>query len=146
MNTLIQHQALSYQTAMSLAALVADYAEQENLHICISILCPKGAVLVSLNMNKAPLHSAKIALDKAYTSASFGLASHSWKQKLTSQTETLNALSLQPKFTSLGGGFPLIYQGEVIAAIGVSGASEKEDMQCAEIAINALSSLLEARL
>jgi uncharacterized protein GlcG (DUF336 family) len=146
MTAIIHHQELSYQTAMSLAVLVADYAEQEHLAICISILCPKGKVLTSLNMNKAPLHSAKIALDKAYTSASFGLASHSWKQKLVTQKDTLNALSLQPNFTTLGGGFPLIYQGEVIAAIGVSGASEKEDMQCAQIAINGLSSLLEARL
>lgn len=142
MNSIIQSSELSYQAAMTLAAQVADYAQAENLHICICILCPKGSVLVNLNMNKAPLHSAKIAQDKAYTSASFGLPSHHWKQKLANKPDTLNALSLQPNFTPLGGGFPLIYQHQLIAAIGVSGASEAEDMQCAQVAIAALNNVL----
>jgi len=97
--------------------------------------------ILSLNMNQAPLHSAKIALDKAYTSASFGLASHHWKEKLAHKPNTLNALSFQPHFTTLGGGFPLRHKNQMIGAIGISGATEEEDRQCAQVAITALHSL-----
>lgn len=142
MDPISQTSELSYQAAMNLAAHVADYAQEQKLHICISIVCPKGSILVSLNMNKAPLHSAKIAFDKAYTSASFGLASHCWKQKLADKQDTLNALSLQPNFTPLGGGLALMHKEQVIGAIGVSGATEAQDMQCAQVAITTLDSLL----
>lgn len=141
MTSIIQNNELSYQAAMTLAAQVAAYAETEKLHLCISIVCPKGSILVTLNMNKAPLHSARIAFEKAYTSASFGLPSHLWKQKLANAPDTLNALALQPHFTPLGGGFPLIQQDKLVAGIGVSGASEAEDMQCAQVAISTLNSL-----
>lgn len=142
MSHLIQNTELSYQAAMILAAQVIEHANAENLNICISILCPKGLAILSLNMNQAPLHSAKIAFDKAYTSASFGLASHHWKEKLANKPSTLQALSLQPNFTALGGGFPLLHQNQMIGAIGISGATEEEDRQCTQVAITALHSLL----
>ena len=38
---------------------------------------------------------------------------HHWKEKLANKPSTLQALSLQPNFTALGGGFPLLHQNQI---------------------------------
>ena len=53
-------------------------------------------------------------------------------------------LPLQPNMALFGGGEPFIWNGEVIGAIGVSGASEANDTLCAKAAVNSVLKLLAA--
>jgi glc operon protein GlcG len=39
------------------------------------------------------------------------------------------------RYTGWGGGVPLIYQGKVIGAVGVSGVPEEEDMALARLGV-----------
>jgi glc operon protein GlcG len=47
-------------------------------------------------------------------------------------------LSLTPTAVLLEGGIPIVYQGQVIGAVGVSGASSAQDAQVAEAGARAL--------
>jgi glc operon protein GlcG len=42
------------------------------------------------------------------------------------------------RYTAWGGGVPLIYQGQVVGGVGVSGLPEAEDMVLARMAANLL--------
>ena len=50
----------------------------------------------------------------------------------------LAALDTHPDLLMLGGGLPIILNGECVGAVGVSGASQAEDIACAEAALGTL--------
>ncbi len=77
-------------------------------------------------MNGAPLHSIQIAEDKAFTAISFGLATHVWQERLKENGHLRQTLSQQPRML-----MPLHVNDELVGAIGVSGASEQQDIDCA---------------
>ena len=87
----------------------------------------------------APLHSVEIAIDKAYTAASFGLDTAAWAQVLRGHSDAVRAgLVLRPRFVAFGGGVPIVVEGQRIGALGVSGGSEEQDGAIARAALAAL--------
>jgi uncharacterized protein GlcG (DUF336 family) len=51
---------------------------------------------------------------------------------------------MRPRFVMFGGGLPIWLEGELIGGIGVSGASEQQDAQCAQADLQATA--LEKKL
>jgi uncharacterized protein GlcG (DUF336 family) len=47
----------------------------------------------------------------------------------------LAALDTHPELLMLGGGLPIRLEGECVGAVGVSGASQTEDIACARAAL-----------
>ena len=80
--------------------------------------------------------ASNIAVGKARTAAQFKKATRFFEDVIAKGRVAMTAL---PDFTPLGGGLPLIVDGQVIGAVGVSGAaSAKEDEELAAIAAGAL--------
>ncbi|MDZ7809439.1 MAG: heme-binding protein [Arhodomonas sp.] len=78
-----------------------------------------------------------MAEDKAYTAAGFGLSTAQWDQ-VVGDNEALRAgLAQRPRLVMLGGGLPVMADGECIGGIGVSGGSEEEDELCARAGLTA---------
>ncbi len=100
----------------------------------------RGGLLVAfLRMPGAPLHSMDIAIDKAYTAAGFGMPTGMWHEALKAHSEAVQqGVPLRPRFTAFGGGLPIIVDGQLIGGIGVSGALEDEDTECAQAGLKAL--------
>ena len=100
----------------------------------------RGGVMVSfLRMPGAPLHSVEIAIDKAYTAASFGLPTGQWHEALESHSVAVQrGIPLRPRFVAFGGGLPLVVGSERIGGIGVSGGSEEQDEICARAGLAAI--------
>jgi len=44
------------------------------------------------------------------------------------------------RYTAWGGGLPIVYRGEVIGAVGVSGLSEEEDIALAQLGVDLFAS------
>lgn len=130
--------SLSTRAAIELCDSAMTAAEQLNITICVAIVCPAGNVLASINMNCAPLISAKLARKKAYTAVSFKQNTYDWQEKLANKPQVLNALLSEPMFTYLGGGLPIYIKQQLVGAIGVSGGSEQQDITCALQAIATL--------
>jgi glc operon protein GlcG len=40
------------------------------------------------------------------------------------------------RYTAWGGGLPVVYQGEVVGAVGVSGLTEAEDIELAQLGVD----------
>lgn len=127
-----QHQKISWETAQQAVQAGALHAAELGLAVCVSVLDSGGNPLAFLRMNGAPLHSISISEDKAYTAVSFGLPTSAWTEALQSNSEAVRrGLPLRPRFVMFGGGLPVNSAGVLIGAIGVSGASEQQDEECA---------------
>ncbi len=123
------------------AALTAAVRQAGALGVAVSVaVVDRAGLLIGfLRMPGAPLHCADIAADKAYTAASFGLPTHQWIPVLAQHSEAVrNGLPLRPRFVAFGGGLPIDFAGARIGGIGVSGASEEQDQQCAQAGLDAL--------
>jgi uncharacterized protein GlcG (DUF336 family) len=119
-------------------AAVAKAAEI-GVRINVAVLDRSGLLVSFLRMPGAPLHSHDIAIDKAYTAVSFGLPTNLWNDELKTHSEGVQkGLVLRPRFTIFGGGLPIHVNGELIGGIGVSGASEAQDAQCAQAGLTAI--------
>ncbi|MEL0614786.1 heme-binding protein [Marinomonas arenicola] len=135
---IVPNNNLSTRAAIELCDSAMTAAEQLHITICVAIVCPAGNVLASINMNCAPLLSAKLAHKKAYTAVSFKQNTYNWQEKLANKPQVLDALLSEPMFTYLGGGLPIFIEQQLVGAIGVSGGSEQQDISCALKAIATL--------
>lgn len=140
--TTIKH-TLTTSTALSLCQAAMDYAERIEVAICVSVVCASGRTLASANMNQAPILSHSIANRKAITAASFQLPTKEWQSRLAERMPILMALQSEPNFTYIGGGLPILIDNELVAAIGISGASEQQDIDCATAALQSITNLLQ---
>lgn len=103
-----------------------------------AVVDPGGNLVAFLRCPGAPLPSASIAQDKAFTSASFGLPTSGWGPVVEGNDALRAGLQARDRVVMFGGGLPMVIAGEVVAGIGVSGASEQEDEACAQAGLDAL--------
>ena len=124
----------------SAIALQAAVAHAQGLGIAINVaICDAGGTLAGfLRMPGAFLHSVEIAIDKAYTSASFGFPTAMWKQILANDEVLRMGLAERPRLVIFGGGLPIVQDGVRIGGIGVSGGSAEQDEECAKAGLAAI--------
>ena len=117
----------------------AALAKAEELQVKISVaVCDTGGNLIALNrMNGAIVVSATVAQGKAAASAGFGRASGA----LQADSPVIQAViaSLGGRMLPARGAVPVYQAGELVGAIGASGATAEQDEQCAQAGVAALS-------
>lgn len=131
--------SLTDQAAANVIKAACDYARGQGLKVCVSVVDHHGNLLAFQRINGSPLHSISIAQDKAYTAVSFGIETAKWPQRLASKPYTFQSLANCSRMSMLGGGVPINIDGQIVAAVGVSGASEQQDMDCANAGIAILN-------
>jgi uncharacterized protein GlcG (DUF336 family) len=91
-------------------------------------------------MDGAPLLSAQIAQDKAYTVAAFGgVPTHEWWNMIQDESPVLHGIVKTDRLVVCGGGVPLLVDGALIGAAGASGGSAEQDRAVAEAGAHALT-------
>lgn len=136
---------LTLPLAMQALQAALDAATEQQVKVSLAIVDGCGLPIHTAHMDGAPRPAHAIALRKALTAAGFGIATADWEQRLERCSEAVrNGFPLQPGMALFGGGEPLRHAGQVIGAIGVSGASEAIDTLCAKAAANHVTTLLQA--
>lgn len=106
-----------------------------------------GQLIHMSHMDNAPLLCREIALNKALTAVSFGIPTHKWSERLELCSPAVRqGLPLQPGMALFGGGEPIHLDGTVIGGIGVSGASEAVDMECALKGVERIATVLGSQV
>lgn len=132
-------QCITTIAAMQAAQAAVAHSRQLGVMVNAAVVDHSGVLMAFLRCEGAPLHSVEMAMDKAYTAVSFGLATSAWDARLASRSEAVRAgLYSRPRFVGIGGGLPIVLDGQVIGAIGISGASEMQDIACAEAGLAAI--------
>ncbi|WP_375753622.1 heme-binding protein [Vibrio sp. HN007] len=139
---LITDTSIDWKLAHQIVLASAEYAESNQLKVCVSVLDKHGNPLAQLRINDAALPCTAISQDKAYTAVSFGFPTANWEHRLSAKPHLLSSLAHQPRIVTFGGGIPLFVNDEVVGAIGISGASEREDMACAEAGLKRFNDLV----
>jgi uncharacterized protein GlcG (DUF336 family) len=84
----------------------------------------------------APFFTAEVAVSKAWTAASCGIATDVWNDYIADPK--LAPLANVQKLMAVGGGLPLFHEGKLIGGIGVSGGSHEQDRRAASAALASL--------
>lgn len=131
---------LTWTAALAIAEGALREAERLGVKVVATVCDASGLVAAQIRMPGAPFHCSGIAEDKAYTAAAFGLATSAWCGILaTLSHEVQMGLRTRPRFITFGGGLPVIDGTDVLGGIGVSGASEEQDEQCAQAGLRILN-------
>lgn len=135
-----------YGISLELARKMAIASEKKAVEIGVPMwfsAVDKGANLIlEQRMEEALLVSKEISLNKAYTAATLKLATD--VVATVSQPGTsLYGIQNVPRMIVFGGGYPLVYNGKTIGAVGVSGGSVEEDMQVAQAAMEVYNAELK---
>jgi Uncharacterized protein, possibly involved in utilization of glycolate and propanediol len=115
--------------SLAVAMLERAVAKAKELGVAVNIAITDeaGHLKAFRRMDGAPLLSIGIAQRKAYSAAAFRMPTGDWYDLIKDNPRLLHGIPHTPDLTIFGGGFPIEVDGEVIGAIGVSGASEDED-------------------
>ena len=112
------------QARIAMTAAEAE-ARKNNWQVVISIV-DNGGHLVALQRLDAQTASVEIATGKATTAAAFRRPSKSLEDGLAAGGAGLRILSVRSA-TALQGGVPIVLDGKIIGAIGVSGVQAAQD-------------------
>lgn len=105
----------------------------------IAIVDDSGILKAFHRMDGAALLSVQLAQDKAWTAASFGLATHAWHDFIVTDPPLLHGIVKTPRLIVFGGGYPIEVDGVCVGGIGVSGGHYSQDMEVAEAGLAALA-------
>lgn len=135
----VMQRVIDAPAALRAVQAAIRHAATLGVRVNVSVVDTAGVPVSFARMAGAPLHSIDIAVDKAYTAASFGLPTGRWHAALQSHSEAVRAgLVLRPRFVAFGGGLPIVERGERIGGIGVSGGSEEQDTEIAQAGLSEL--------
>lgn len=139
MKVSVPQRVITAEAASAAVRAAVKKAEELGIRVNAAAVDASGVLTAFLRIPGAPLHSIEIAIDKAYTAASFGLPTGQWSAALTEHSEAVQkGIILRPRFVGFGGGLPVRVAGGIVGGIGVSGASEEQDVLCARAGLEAL--------
>ncbi len=110
------------------------YAIEHNFKVSIAIVDETSSLLMMKRLDGASPLSSHLCLEKAKFSSISGRPSKFYEELL--QSGRLGFLSMPSAQGMLEGGKPIIYDGQVLGAIGVSGVQSFEDAEIAQHAID----------
>ena len=122
---------ISLENAKKAAAPALAEAAKNNWNMAVAIVDPGGNLVYYEKMDNTQLGSANIAIDKARSAALFKRPTKAFQDALAAGGDGLRILRLQGA-VPVEGGFPLVMDGKIVGAIGVSGATSAQDAQCAK--------------
>lgn len=131
---------ISAEAAAAAVQAAVRHAQENGWKINAAVVDRGGNLMAFLRMPGAFIHSIDLAIDKAYTSASFGFPTKAWMGAIGHDEGMKLGFSAQPRLIVFGGGVPIRIEGDAewIGGIGVSGASEEQDEECAKAGLAAI--------
>ena len=120
---------LTLDAAKRITAAAETEAMRRGATVVIVVVDDGGHVLVLHRLDDTQVASVDVGIGKARTAAIFRRPSAVFEEQI--KNGRVAALAL-PGVTPLQGGVPIIYQGKVIGAIGVSGNTPQEDEDIAK--------------
>jgi glc operon protein GlcG len=113
-------------------------ARKNNWPVAIAVL-DSGCNLVLLQKLDNTNHvSTQIAQDKAWTSCAYRVPTKAVQELLAKGGEGLRYLQLH-RMTAVDGAVPIVNDGKLVGAIGVSGVTSEQDGQIARAGAEALA-------
>ena len=128
---------ISLEMAKKAAAGAAAEARKNGWFMAIAVTEPSGDLVYFEKMDNTQFGSINIALGKARTAAKFKRPSKVFQDLLAKGDNFTYLLGLEGAMP-VQGGLPIVMDGKIVGAIGLSGATGDQDSQCAAAGLEAL--------
>ena len=128
---------ISLDNAKKAAAAAAAEARKNNWNMAIAITDAGGALVYLEKMDATQTGSVKVAVGKARSAAMFKRPTKVFQDAVAGGGAGLRILGLQGA-VPVDGGLPIVMDGKIVGAIGVSGAAGDQDAQCAKAGVDTL--------
>lgn len=122
---------VNLENAKKAAAAALDEARKGNWKMAVAVVDTGGVLVYYEKMDNTQTGSADVAIDKARTAVRFKRPSKAFQDVVAGGGPGLRILGL-PGVVPIEGGIPLIVEGQIVGAIGVSGDSSDHDGICAQ--------------
>lgn len=133
----LSKKVLSLSAAHKIAAAAQEAARARGVEVVIVVVDEAGYILLLERMDGAQLASVNVGIGKARTAAIYRRPSRVFEEQI--KNGRVAALALADA-TPLQGGVPILLDGKVVGAIGVSGDSPQIDEDIAIAGERAFSS------
>ena len=136
---MLKKHSVSFELAQKMAN--AAVAKARELGVCenVAILDDGGNLKAFGRMDGAPVLCIEMAQNKAYT-ALLGVSTQEFFDFIQGDPSLLAGIPTLARVAAWGGGFPIKVGGEIVGAIGVSGApTVQNDIDCASAALALVS-------
>ena len=135
MANVIKKHCISSELAQKMVDAAVAKAKAIGVSENVAILDDGGNLKAFGRMDGAPILCIEIAQNKACTAA-FGISTHDLFKFIQADPSLLAGMPTLARVAAWGGGFPIKVDGEIVGAIGLSGApTVQNDIDCAQAAL-----------
>ncbi len=135
--------SLTPETALAAANAAMQSCRKQGYQVAVAVVDRSGVTQVLLRDRFAGAHTTEVAVNKAWTAASFRTSTSDLARE-TQPGMPMSGLRNLPRFLAAGGGLMIEAGGSSLGAIGVSGAPGGEaDDSCAKAGIAAIQNSIE---
>ena len=128
---------IGLEAAKKAAAAAVAEARKNNWTMAVAVTDAAGDLVYFEKMDGLQTGSVAVAQGKARSAAIFKRPTKVWQDIVAGGGDGLRILSLQGA-VAVEGGVPLIVDGKIVGAIGLSGGSAPQDGQCARAGADAV--------
>jgi uncharacterized protein GlcG (DUF336 family) len=123
---------------VTLEAAIAQAGEMK-IPISVAVVDDGGHLLAFTRMDGAAFASVDLAIDKARTAAGFGYSTGDFFELIKGDESLLHGLTAHGELALFAGAAPIVRDGAVLGAIGVSGGRGVDDVEVVQAALNAVA-------
>ena len=135
MANLVKKHSISSELAQKMVDAAVAKASDLGVSENVAILDDGGNLKAFRRMDGAPILCIEMAQNKAYT-ALLGVSTQEFFDFINGDPSLLAGIPTLARVAAWGGGFPIKVNGEIVGAIGVSGApAVQNDVDCAKAAL-----------
>jgi glc operon protein GlcG len=128
---------LSHTDALRLIDAVRTELDSRGSGAAVAVVDAHGELVAFVRTDGCRFSSITIAVNKAFTAAREQIPTAERDARSRAEGFPMSNFD-DPRFVSWGGGVPLLVDGELVGAIGVSGLPEHEDVELAVMAAGLL--------
>ncbi len=126
-----------FEELKSVAAAAESKAADMGLTVVVSVVDVHGNPALLHRMTGAPMHSLEMAFRKAYTAATFNVATAELTDKVQPGGPLYGlAVNSGSKLIGFGGGAPFVVSSGERFGLGISGGTTEEDIEIMQSALD----------
>lgn len=133
--TVVREPVLTGEQAQSMVEVVMHEARESGKAVTVTVVDRSGQILAVQRDHEAGVHTISASYKKAYTAASQKRETAILARGVRDGSIPADIRYLDPNFSLMEGGIPIILEDVVVGGIGVGGAHGSEDSRLARIGL-----------
>src|SRR5215467_8083003 len=129
--------AIPRDTSKRAATADVDEARRNGWTMAVAIVDAAGDLVYFEKLDETQTGSVTVSQSKARSAARFKRPTKAFQDALTATPDGLRILGIEGA-VPVEGGLPIVVDGKIVGAVGVSGGTSQQDGQCAQAGVNVL--------